>query len=75
MLLNLIRVLEKHGETVEGKLEITIDQNGDMVFTASSEAARNVSFGIYYGLTSVDKLDDPTGNIHPMFQPEIFLSS
>lgn len=31
MLLNLIRVLEKHGETVEGKLEITIVQNGDMV--------------------------------------------
>ena len=61
MLLNLIRVLEKHGETVEGKLEITIDQNGDMVFTASSEAARKRFLRDYYGLTSVDKLDDPNG--------------
>ena len=61
MLLNLIRVLEKHGETVEGKLEITIDQNGDMVFTASSEAARKRFLRDYYGLTSVDKLDDPDG--------------
>ena len=61
MLLNLIRVLEKHGEPVEGKLEITIDQNGDMVFTASSEAARKRFLRDYYGLTSVDKLDDPNG--------------
>lgn len=61
MLLNLIRVLEKHGEKVEGKLEITIDQNGDMVFTASSEAARKRFLRDYYGLTSVDKLDDPDG--------------
>ena len=61
MLLNLIRVLEKHGETVEGKLEITIDQNGDMVFTTSSEAARKRFLRDYYGLTSVDKLDDPDG--------------
>ena len=61
MLLNLIRVLEKHGETVEGKLEITIDQNGDMVFTASLEAARKRFLRDYYGLTSVDKLDDPNG--------------
>ena len=61
MFLNLIRVLEKHGEKVEGKLEITIDQNGDMVFTASSEAARKRFLRDYYGLTSVDKLDDPDG--------------
>lgn len=61
MLLNLIRVLEKHGETVEGKLEITIDQNGGMVFTTSSEAARKRFLRDYYGLTSVDKLDDPDG--------------
>ena len=61
MLLNLIRVLEKHGETVEGKLEVTIDQNGDMVFTTSSEAARKRFLRDYYGLTSVDKLDDPDG--------------
>ena len=61
MLLNLIRVLEKHGETVEGKLEITIDQNGDMVFTTSSEVARKRFLRDYYGLTSVDKLDDPDG--------------
>lgn len=61
MFLRLIRVLEKHGEMVEGKLEITIDQNGDMVFTTSSETARKRFLRDYYGLTSVDKLDDPDG--------------
>lgn len=62
MLLKLIRILEKHGETVEGKLEIAIDQNGDIVYTTSSEAARKRFLRDYYGLNSVDKLDDEKGN-------------
>jgi len=62
MLLKLVRILKKHGETVEGKLEIAIDQNGDMVYTTSSEAARKRFLRDYYGLTSVDKLDDAKGN-------------
>ena len=62
MLLKLVRILEKHGETVEGKLEIAIDQNGDIVYTTSSETARKRFLRDYYGLTSVDKLDDEKGN-------------
>ncbi len=61
MLLNLIRILEKHGETVEGRLEIAIDSNGDMVYTSSSEAARKRFLRDFYGLSSVDKLDDDRG--------------
>lgn len=61
MFLHLIRILEKHGETVEGQLDIAIDQNGDVVYTTSSEAARKRFLRDFYGLTSVDKLDDENG--------------
>ncbi len=61
MLLKLIRILEKNGESVEGKLEITMDQNGEMIYTTTSEAARKRFLRDFYGLTSVDKLDDPEG--------------
>lgn len=62
MLLQLVRILEKHGETVEGKFEVAIDQNGDMYFTTSSEAARKRFLRDYYGLTSVNLLTDSKGN-------------
>lgn len=61
MFLELIRILDKHDETVEGELSIAIDQNGDVVYTTSSEAARKRFLRDYYGLTSVDKLDDEAG--------------
>jgi len=61
MFLDLIRILEKHGESVEGELAIAIDQNGDIVYTTSSEASRKRFLRDYYGLTSVDKLDDENG--------------
>ena len=40
MYLGLVRILEKHGEAIQGKFEVAIDPNGDMVYTSSSEAAR-----------------------------------
>ncbi len=61
MLYKLIEILDKHGETVEGKLEIAIDDNGDLVYTTSSEAARKRFLRDFYGLTSVDLLDDEKG--------------
>lgn len=57
MYLRLVRILEKHGETVQGKFEIALDSNGDMVYTSSSEAARKRFLRDYYGLKSVDELD------------------
>lgn len=61
MLLRLVNILDKHGETVEGKFEVAIDANGDMVFTSSSEAAKKRFLRDFYGLTSTNKLDDAQG--------------
>ena len=61
MLYQLIRILEKHNETVEPKLEIGFDADGNLIYTSSSEAARKRFLRDYYGLTSVDKLDDADG--------------
>ncbi len=61
MLYQLIRILDKHGETVASKLEIGFDADGNLVYTSASEAARKRFLRDYYGLTSVDKLDDADG--------------
>ncbi len=61
MLYQLIRILENHGETVEARLELGIDQNGELCYTSSSEAARKRFLRDYYGLSSVEKLDSPDG--------------
>ncbi|HIX14263.1 MAG TPA: penicillin-binding protein [Candidatus Hungatella pullicola] len=61
MYLCLVRILQKHGETVQGNFEIALDSNGGLVYTASSETARKRFLRDYYGLTSVDLLDDAEG--------------
>ncbi|MEY8337301.1 penicillin-binding transpeptidase domain-containing protein [Lachnospiraceae bacterium 62-35] len=61
MILQLIQILDKHGEHVEGKFEIAINSNGEMVYTASSETARKRFLRDFYGRRSVDDLDDPAG--------------
>ncbi len=61
MLYRLIHILENHGETVEPKLELDINQNGEIIYTSASEAARKRFLRDYYGLTSVEKLDDANG--------------
>ncbi len=61
MLYQLIRILDKHGEKVASKLELDFDAEGKLVYTSASEAARKRFLRDYYGLTSVDKLDDADG--------------
>lgn len=61
MYLELVRILEKHGEAIQGKFEVAIDPNGDMVYTSSSEAGRKRFLRDYYGLKNVDQLDDEKG--------------
>ncbi len=61
MLYQLVKILEKHGETIESHLDIGYDTEGDLVYTFSSEAARKRFLRDYYGLTSVNKLDDKDG--------------
>lgn len=61
MYLRLVQILKKHGENVEGKFEIAVDSNGDMVYTSSSESARKRFLRDYYGLKKVEDLDDAKG--------------
>ena len=61
MILDLVRILDRHGEVIQGDLPITIDQNGDFVFTTSSETARLRFLRDFYGRRSVDELDDEDG--------------
>ena len=61
MYLRLVQILEKHGETIQGKFEVAIDPNGDMVYTSSSESSRKRFLRDYYGLKKVEDLDDEKG--------------
>ena len=61
MLYQLIHILENHGESVVPKLELGYDADGNLIYTSASEAARKRFLRDYYGLTSVDKLDDAEG--------------
>ncbi len=61
MLYQLIRILDKHGETVVPKLELGLDADGALIYTSSSEAARKRFLRDFYGLRSVDQLDDENG--------------
>ena len=61
MYLKLVRILQRHGETVQGKFEVAIDPNGDMVYTSSSESARKRFLRDYYGIKRVEDLDDEKG--------------
>ena len=62
MLLKLVRILENHGESIERKFEIALDPNGDMVYTSSTELYRKRFLRDYYGLKSVEELDDENGD-------------
>lgn len=61
MIYRLVTILDRRGETVEGKLELAIDQNGEFLFTYGPESARNRFLLNFYGLPSTDKLDDAKG--------------
>ena len=61
MLLRLIRILKKHGYSVQGKLEIGIDGDGRIGFTSTSEAARKRFLRDIYGIKSTDELTGSNG--------------
>lgn len=60
MLLRLVEILNRHGETIQGKFEVAVNANGEMVYTSSSEAARKRFLRDLYGCT-LDELDDDSG--------------
>jgi len=61
MLYELVSILDKHGETVQGSLELSLDHNGEIAYTAKTTAAKKRFLRDYYGLKSVDELDDEKG--------------
>lgn len=75
MLLRLVRILKKHGYSVQGKLEIGLDEGGRMIYTSSSEAARLRFLRDYYGLRSLDELNDPDGKYPTAVSPHELLQA
>ena len=61
MLLELVRILYRHGESVEGEFLIGINSNGQMEFTTTSDSTRKRFIADYYGLKSTTELDDEDG--------------
>ena len=61
MLYRLVRILEKHGETVEGRFEVAMDESGEMYFTFTGQATKNRFMLNFYGLSSTSQLDDEEG--------------
>ena len=64
MILRLVRILNKHGEKVEGRFEVGIDEKGEMYYTSASETARKRFLSDLYGLKTIEELTGPDGNIH-----------
>lgn len=58
MLYELVTILNRHGETIQGNLELTIDHNGQLAYSSKSDSARKKFLRDYYGLKSVNELDD-----------------
>ncbi|WP_328701491.1 penicillin-binding transpeptidase domain-containing protein [Clostridium vitabionis] len=61
MLYELVTILEKHGASVNGALELAVDDSGNLSYTSESESARLRFLRDYYGVKSVDDLDDSEG--------------
>ncbi|MDO4294840.1 MAG: penicillin-binding transpeptidase domain-containing protein [bacterium] len=57
MIYRLVQILDKHGISIQGSLEIGIDESGALYYTSSSEAARKRFLRDYYGQRSVDDLN------------------
>ena len=75
MLLRLVRILKKHGYPIQGKLEVGLDEGGRWIYTSSSEAARLRFLRDYYGVRSVDQLNDPEGKYPTAIGPRELLQT
>lgn len=77
MLLELVQILYRHGESVEGEFSIGFDSSGEMVYTTTSESSKRRFIADYYGLKSTADLDSEDGkypsNITPreMFEKRV----
>ncbi len=64
MLIDLINILLKHGETIETTLSLGIDNNGDIIYTTTTDYGKRAFLRDILGI-SIDKLEEPDkdGNI------------
>ena len=62
MLYELVTILNKHGETAQGSLELMIDHDGEVAYSTKTEAARKRFLRDLYGLRSVEELTDKDGD-------------
>ncbi|MEG1293245.1 MAG: penicillin-binding transpeptidase domain-containing protein [Clostridium sp.] len=61
MLYKLVSILSKHGETVQGSLELTINKDGMIAYSTKSEITKKGFLRDLYGLRTLDELDDAKG--------------
>lgn len=61
MLYRLVEILDKHNESVVSDFPIAFDTNGQLTLTFVSDSAKKRFLRDWYGLTSVDSLDDKDG--------------
>ena len=73
MIYRLVTILERRGEKVEGKLEIAINEQGEMYFTTTSKASHKRFLLNFYGISS-EKLMMPAAVILRTLQQEKPLS-
>lgn len=61
MLLRLVRILNRHGEKIQGDFAVGFDYDGNMVYSTTSDTERKRFLRDYYGLKSANDLDSPDG--------------
>ncbi|MCI8514818.1 MAG: penicillin-binding protein [Lachnospiraceae bacterium] len=72
MLIELIGILDAHGETVVSAFPMTIDENGNLIFTTASEGEKNTLLKNIYGMTSEDTFDmvNSKGELYNQSNPD-----
>ena len=61
MFLKLVQILNRHGNKVSGKLEIAVNERGEMYFTSTSEISHKRFLCNIFGLRSPEQLTGPDG--------------
>ena len=61
MYYRLVKILNKHGEKIEGDFLIGVNDNNEFYYTTNSDSARLGFIRDMYGLKSLDQLDDKAG--------------
>ena len=56
MLYDLVSILNKHGESAQTSLELTLDHDGNVVYTSETQSGRKRFLRDYYGLKNVAEI-------------------